>query len=123
MPETNLLGLSSGFDAPGWGFVAGLQPKIRTLSDADREAANAGNPVAGDWLYENRDWISTSVFLNQDVIQTYSQNYEGRITLEPFQDFRVELVANRTFEENYTESFKIFDKEKILIFSSKNLSK
>lgn len=111
MPETHLLGLSSGFDAPGWGFVAGLQPKIRTLSDADREAANAGNPVAGDWLYENRDWISTSVFLNQDVIQTYSQNYEGRITLEPFQDFRVELVANRTFEENYTESFKIFDKE------------
>lgn len=110
-PQTELLGLSSGFDAPGWGFVAGLQPKIRTLTTAEREAANAGNPAADDWLYQNREWITENVFLNQDVIQEYTQNYEGRLTIEPFQDFRIELEGNRSFTENYTESFKIFDKE------------
>lgn len=41
----------------------------------------------------------------------YLQNYEGCIILELFQDFCVELVVNRIFEENYMESFKIFDKE------------
>ncbi|WP_020536687.1 cell surface protein SprA [Lewinella cohaerens] len=110
-PQTELLGLSSGFDAPGWGFVAGLQPKIRTLTNAEREAANAGNPVSDDWLYQNREWITQNVFLNQDVIQEYTQNYEGRITIEPFQDFRLEIEGSRSFTENYTESFKIFDKE------------
>ncbi|MEL6836934.1 MAG: cell surface protein SprA [Bacteroidota bacterium] len=111
LPQTELLGLSSGFEAPGWGFVAGLQPKIRGLSDADRAAANAGNPTGDDWLYNNREWITENVFMNQDVVQEFSQNYEGRITLEPFQDFRVELEGSRRFTENYTESFKIFDKE------------
>jgi cell surface protein SprA len=110
-PQTELLGLSSGFDAPGWGFVAGLQPKIRTLTDAERDAANAGNPVSDDWLYQNREWITQNVFLNQDVIQEYTQNYEGRLTIEPFPDFRLEIEGNRSFTENYTESFKIFDKE------------
>mgnify|MGYP000597843881 CR=1 FL=1 len=110
-PQTELLGLSSGFDAPGWGFVAGLQPKIRDLTDAERASANAGNPVADDWLYNNREWITENVFMNQDVVQEYSQNYEGRLTLEPFQDFRVEIEGSRNFVENYTESFKIFDKE------------
>lgn len=111
MPQTELLGLSSGFSAPGWGFVAGLQPQIRQLSDADREAANAGNPTQNDWLYQNRDWITQSVFLNQDVVQQYTQNIDGRITIEPFQDFRLEIEGRRSFTENYTESFKIFDKE------------
>ncbi|MEL7219684.1 MAG: cell surface protein SprA, partial [Bacteroidota bacterium] len=111
MPQTELLGLSSGFSAPGWGFVAGLQPQIRQLSDADRAAANAGNPVDNDWLYQNREWLTESVFLNQDVVQQYTQNIDGRITIEPFQDFRIEVEGRRSFTENYTESFKIFDKE------------
>lgn len=102
-PETELLGLSSGFDAPGWGFVAGLQPKIRVL-----EEQWYGQD---DWLYQNREWITPNVFMNQDVVQEYSQNFEGRLTIEPFDDFRVEVEANRTFTENYTESFKVFDKE------------
>lgn len=111
MPQTQLLGLSSGFSAPGWGFVAGLQPTIRTLSDEERAAANAGNPTANDWLYNNREWITTSVFMNRNVIQTYSQNYEGRLTLEPFQEFRIEIEGSRSFTENYSETFKIFDKD------------
>jgi cell surface protein SprA len=111
MPDPKLLGLSSGFDAPGWGFVAGLQPTIRTLSDEERAAANAGNPTSKDWLYNNREWITESVFMNRTVIQTYSQNYEGRLTLEPFTDLRVEIEGKRSFTENYSESFKVFDKE------------
>ncbi|RME95371.1 MAG: cell surface protein SprA, partial [Bacteroidetes bacterium] len=103
MPQTELLGLSSGFDAPGWGFVAGLQPKIRELDE--------NWYGQDDWLFQNREWITSNVFMNRDVIQDYSQNFEARLTIEPFDDFRVEIEANRTFTENYTESFKVFDKE------------
>ncbi|MCB0629689.1 MAG: cell surface protein SprA [Saprospiraceae bacterium] len=106
MPVTKLMGLSSGFDAPGWDFVAGLQPKIRTLSDEIRNNPREG---AGDWLYDNRNWITRNVFLNQDVVQEYTQEYGGRLTLEPFTDFRIDIDADRKFTENYTETFKVFD--------------
>lgn len=107
VPETELLGLSSGFDAPGWDFVAGFQPKIRTLSDDIRNNPRTG---AKDWLYDNRSWITDNVFMNQDVVQEYTQEYGGSLTLEPFRDFRIEVDADRRYTENYSESFKIFEK-------------
>src|SRR5690606_20869706 len=35
MPQSRLLGLSKGFAAPGWSFVAGLQPNINRRADQD----------------------------------------------------------------------------------------
>ncbi|MEM1214248.1 MAG: cell surface protein SprA [Bacteroidota bacterium] len=110
MPQTRFLGMSSGFEAPGWGFVAGWQPNIRTLSDADRAAANAGNPVANDWLYNNRQWITDNPWHARDVIQNFSESFDARLTVEPFEDFRVEIEANRSFTENYLEGFQVRDK-------------
>ncbi|MCB9282270.1 MAG: cell surface protein SprA [Lewinellaceae bacterium] len=101
-PETKLLGLSEGFKAPGWDFVAGIQPKIRTLNEGDYYKS-------GDWLYENRKWITHSLFLNQDVIQRYTQTYDGKLTLEPFKDFRVDIEANRSYTQDHTETFKNLD--------------
>ncbi|MEN0004838.1 MAG: cell surface protein SprA, partial [Bacteroidota bacterium] len=104
-PQTQLLGLSSGFNAPGWGFVAGLQPNIRRDNNQD-----PNNP---DWLEEaaNNGWMSRSVFLNQEVIQDYTQNYNLQVTLEPFNDFRLELEAKRQYTENHTQYFKVLDKD------------
>jgi len=103
MPRSSLMGMESGFKAPGWDFIAGIQPNIRTLSDNQRENPTEGN---GDWLYDNRQWISGNVFFNQDIVQDYTQTYDARVTLEPFRDFRVELEISKSFTENFTETFK-----------------
>ncbi|MEM7573026.1 MAG: cell surface protein SprA [Bacteroidota bacterium] len=103
LPAPQYLGLSRGFEDPGWGFVFGLQPKIRTLDEADQ-----GGP--DDWLWQNRDFLTRSPFLNDDVEQLYTKTWDGQITLEPFRDFRIDLTINRSFTENYSETFKVVDK-------------
>jgi len=103
MPRSNLMGMESGFGAPGWDFIAGVQPNIRSLSQNQRENPSEGN---GDWLYDNRQWISGNVFFNQDIVQDYTQTYDARVTLEPFRDFRVEFELSKSYTENFTETFK-----------------
>lgn len=107
-PEAKILGQNSGFSAPGWDFVAGLQPRIRTLSESEYGTSR-------DWLYQagQEGFITSNVFLNQEVIQDYTQNYDVKVTLEPFQDFRIDLEANRSYTENHTQYFKVTDKEAI----------
>jgi len=102
LPQTNILGLSPGFDAPGLDFVAGYQPRIRNLSEAQY-----GVPGV-DWLADaaDRGWISGSLFLNREVTQDYTQKYDGQATLEPFRDFRIDVNLSREFTENHTEFFK-----------------
>ncbi|MCB0587055.1 MAG: cell surface protein SprA, partial [Phaeodactylibacter sp.] len=104
LPRSGLLGMTN-FESPGWGFVAGLQPNIRNLTEDQRFNPNPGN-IQGDWLRENADWITGSVFQNQDVIQQYSQTYDVRATVEPFKDFRIDLEMNKNYSETYTETFK-----------------
>ncbi len=95
-PGTKYLGHADGFGSPGWDFVAGLQPDI------------AKNDNENDWL--NRaaadGWITDNVFLNQQILQNYSQDINGKITLEPFPDFRIELNADRRFSENTSLYFR-----------------
>ncbi|MFZ4559613.1 MAG: cell surface protein SprA [Saprospiraceae bacterium] len=108
MPQARTLGMGPQFGAPGWDFVAGWQPAIRTLSEADYFTDR-------DWLGQaaQSGWISPSVFLNQEVTQDYKETYDARLTLEPFRDFRIELSANRSFVENHAQYFKdtLFDSQ------------
>lgn len=93
-PEASLLGMESGFGAPGWGFVAGMQPTI-------------SNRIGGeDWLYNNRSWISNSLYLNEYVTQNYIQSFDGKLTLEPINDFTIDIEAKKTYSNNYSERFK-----------------
>ncbi len=96
MPQTNYLGSTDNFGAPGLDFIAGLQPKI------------AGTDGQNDWLdaAEQKGWISTSVFHNQQVLQDYSQDITARLTLEPFKDFKIELSADRRKSENSSVYFR-----------------
>ncbi len=88
-PDPKLMGLSNGFDAPGWDFVAGIQPGSEWLDEAGRKG-----------------WITHRPELNQQVMRNYSQSFDAGLTIEPFQDFRVEVTANRQFTRNSTELFK-----------------
>lgn len=88
-PETRLLGLSEGFSAPGWGFVAGIQP-------------------SSDWLNHaaQQGWITERPELNQQVMRNFTQTFDAAVNVEPFTDFRIELTANRQYTRNSTELFK-----------------
>lgn len=101
MPATDLLGLSSNFDAPGWGFVGGLQPNIKP---------SIGNGES-DYLTESsaKGWISSDVFLNQQVIQNSTEQIDLKITLEPFEDFNIDLTANRKFTDNLSLYYKTYE--------------
>jgi cell surface protein SprA len=88
-PDTKLMGLSEGFSAPGWEFVAGVQPTSSWLDEAGRNG-----------------WITHRPELNQQVSRNYTQNFDAGVTIEPFQDFRVEVTATRQYTRNSTELFK-----------------
>jgi len=88
-PESKLMGLSEGFAAPGWEFVAGIQPRSEWLDEAARNG-----------------WITHRPELNQQVMRNFTQNFDAGVTVEPFQEFRVEITANRQFVRNSTELFK-----------------
>ena len=88
-PDTKLMGLSEGFSAPGWAFVAGIQPGSNWLDEAGRNG-----------------WITHRPELNQQVTRNYTQNLDAGLTIEPFQDFRIELTANKQYTRNGTELFK-----------------
>lgn len=89
VPESQLLGMASGFGAPGLAFISGMQPDRQWLDDAAR----------------NRE-ITQRPELNQQVQQTYTQKIDLGLTVEPFREFRVELTANRQFSKNHSELFK-----------------
>jgi len=98
LPDHEILGLADGFGAPGWEFVGGLQPNIRRSSNrlADRST----------YLYQNIDWFSDAITLNQQVYQTFSKNLAAQLSIEPFKDFRIDLDLTQRFTENHSEFFK-----------------
>ncbi len=101
LPQTNILGMNPGFEAPGWDFVAGYQPRIKSLPESQYGTES-------DWLAQAADqgWISGSIFQNREVSQQFTQRYDGRLTIEPFRDFRIDVEARREFTENHSQFFK-----------------
>jgi len=81
--------------APGWDFVFGIQP--------------TGSAAITSWLNDasQRGWITDNIFLTQQVLQSHTQTYSAKITLEPFVDFKVDLDFDKTLTENFAESFKV----------------
>ena len=92
------LGLD-GWDAPGRGFVLGLQPDI--------SEANPNN-----YLQQAADngWITASQGLNQEVIQLKGQNLEAKFKLEPWKDFKVDLDFKKNYRVTHSEVFKNISK-------------
>jgi len=112
MPAARILGLGPDFQGPGWDFVAGLQPRIADLNESE-------NYTAADWLNQiaRKGWISSSVFLNQEVMQSRAENYDGRLTIEPFREFRIEVEFNKNFTSNHSQFFKDTTLDNRVVFS------
>ena len=101
LPDSELFGMNN-FNSPGWDFVAGLQPNIN----------RDDYYTSQDWLYNNWQWITGDQYLNSPVVQTYGQTIEGRLKLEPFRDFKVDVEAKRNKQDTHNEFFRrveVFD--------------
>lgn len=73
--------------SPGFGFTVGSQEDIR-------ERAVRGG------------WITADSTLNNPLTRTYSSNFSGRSSIEPFDGLKIELSATRQFSRNNSEFFR-----------------
>ena len=87
VPVAGLFG-QKDFTAPGWDFLLGQQPTDQWL----KQAAAKG-------------WLSKDAELNESVVRNFSQTFNARATVEPYNDLRIELTAQRLFDKNHTEDF------------------
>ena len=94
-PATDYFGQANDFSRPGWDFVAGFQPGDEWF---DKAVADPNDP-----------WITKSFFLNKEATRNYTKNYDARLTIEPFTDFRIDIDANYSFTENESLTFKNLD--------------
>jgi cell surface protein SprA len=84
----NLFGINFANNAPGFLFVFGGQ------SDVQQKA------IDGNWI------TTADSLLNTAFQQRFNQTINFRAQVEPFRDFRIDVVANRTYSSNYSEFFR-----------------
>lgn len=84
LPSIGFLGTSK----PSLGFVFGLQDDVRF------EAARNG-------------WLTDYPNFNQSFTQLKSKHLAGTASLEPFADFKIDLIADRTISENFSEQYNV----------------
>lgn len=91
MQESKLLGLNPGFEAPGFDFVAGAQPRLSGENN---------------WLQRNKQWFNDSKVFNNALQQNKRHNFDVKILLEPFKDFSIDVNFNKNYSQNHTEVFR-----------------
>jgi len=91
VPGTSALGMDK-WSSPGFSYISGWQPDDAYFNRA---------------ISPDNQWITKNIFQNQLVILGKNQVIEARVNLEPFNDFKVDLNAGRTYQETHTELFKV----------------
>ncbi|WP_246095370.1 T9SS outer membrane translocon Sov/SprA [Saccharicrinis carchari] len=88
LPESKFLGSSTynGFNAPGYGFIAGWQDR-----DFARKAAERG-------------WVTVDT-INQAYVMTHQEDFTIKSTIEPIDGLRIDLTANRRYSNNMNEYY------------------
>ncbi|HEX9651670.1 MAG TPA: cell surface protein SprA [Cyclobacteriaceae bacterium] len=100
LPEPSYFGQDDGLSAPGWGFVFGSQD-----NEIKRRAV------------EN-NWLAQGTGLTNPFTQRQTIDIGLRATLEPFNDFKIQLDAKKTKSSTFQEIFR-YDEDS-LTFRSLN---
>lgn len=79
-----------GSTKPSLGFVFGAQDDVRY------EAAKRG-------------WLTSYQNFNQNYTQVVSKTLDFTANMDLFPDFKIDLTANRTFAQNYSEQYDVSD--------------
>lgn len=88
-----VFGNNKYYNSPGWEFILGSQD-----SEIRKIAADKG------WLVKND-------FLNNPFVQSRSNNFQFRSTIQPLNSLRIQLDAKRLISENFQETFR-YDSQK-----------
>ena len=89
LPQSRQFGMSD-FSKPGWDYVLGYRQ-----SD-DNWLEDAGS----------RAWISRDIRQVRPTLNNYSQQIDARLTVEPFQDFRVDIDLTKNYTRNQSQEFR-----------------
>lgn len=87
--QSNILGMTPGWDAPGFGFVSGFQE-------------------SGDqFLFRARDneWLVDGIFVGGDFSRTFSKQLSIRATIRPVDGLRIQLTANKNLSQSTNRYF------------------
>jgi cell surface protein SprA len=84
MHAPNLFGINFKTNSPGFLYVFGGQPDIKKMAHE------------GKWLSLN------DTLINNAFQEKFNQTINFRAQVEPFRDFRIDVVANRVYTSNYT---------------------
>ena len=88
MYSPNLLGINFKTNSPGFLYVfGGQQPDIRNMA-------------------KDGGWLTKDTTANAPFQKKFNQTINFRAQVEPFKDFRIDVVANRTYTNNFTEYFR-----------------
>jgi cell surface protein SprA len=87
MYSPNLFGASLVNGSPGALFILGGQPDIQRMA------------VEGGWLTKD-------TLLNTPFLQRKNQTINVRANVEPFNNFRIDVTANRVYTQSFTEYFR-----------------
>lgn len=87
LPNSNFAGEDFTYNAPGIGFLLGSQADLRQKALANH-------------------WITTDTLQNQLYVTSLNEDMHFKGTLEPFKDFRIELIAFKTQDHSYQSNFK-----------------
>jgi cell surface protein SprA len=101
--RTNLLGMSPGWDAPGFGFVSGFQQEGTSFLERANE----------------NDWLVDGVFVSGDFSKTFSQQYNIRATLRPIKGLKIQLEASKNVSENVNQYFFFDDTTGVYNFDAR----
>ncbi len=65
-------------------------------------------PFLEEWLpgIAQQGWITDDHNLNEPVLQTQNQKIDLKATVEPFNDFKIELTATMSYSLNHSEWYK-----------------
>ncbi len=87
-PTPQYLGQNFASNGPGFDFIFGLQ-------DPDYRFKAARN-----------GWVSNDPRVVSPYVQNYQEAINARGMLEPIEDFRIELSANKSYSRSYTAYFR-----------------
>jgi cell surface protein SprA len=90
-PKPRFFGIDRSWSAPGTPFILGWQPDQAWFDES---------------ILPENNWITDNIFLNQEVLTNNTKKWNASVSIEPFQDFRLEVSMDYSFTENHSEFFK-----------------
>lgn len=99
--NTNLMGMSPNWGAPGFRFVSGLQEGGEGFLNTARD----------------NDWLVDGVFVSGDFSRTYSRQLQIRATLRPFDGMQIILTANKNQSQNVNKFFFYDDADSVRAYN------